>query len=192
MKNKDIILASNSARREELLHDVGIRFSIHSECCEEVFDNTISKEAAIEKIAFTKANAVFQKFPQSIVIGADTMVCLDGEMLGKPKNEEDAYRMLSSLSGKTHEVVTGVSILSSEAQCSFYDKTLVTFYELNDDILQWYIETKEPFDKAGAYGIQGKGKLFVKEIHGDYYNVMGLPIARLYRELIKLQKNLEK
>ena len=119
----------------------------------------------------------------------DTMVILDGEPLGKPKNREDASRMLKQLSGSTHRVISGVAILGKDVHIVFHDITEVTFYNIEEDDLQQYLDSDEPYDKAGAYGIQGKGKLFVKEIHGDYYNVMGLPIAKVYRELKKLLKN---
>ena len=187
MKNREIILASNSPRRKELMEDIGIDFRIHSEQCDEIVDHNISKEEAIEQIAYAKAMAVYKKFPKSIVIGADTMVCYDGRMLGKPRDYEDAFQMLSMLSGEIHEVITGVAILCEGKELLFHEKTYVQFYDLNDEIIRWYLSTEEAFDKAGAYGIQGKGKLLVDEIRGDYYNVMGFPIARVYRELKNLQ-----
>lgn len=188
MKYKDILLASNSPRRKELMEDSELPFTICTAQTEEIFRIDIEKEQAIEEIAFEKANAVFERYPDAIVIGADTMVCYKEQMLGKPKSREDAYRMLALLSGKRHEVITGVAILSSYANVIFHEKTFVTFYELEHEMIEWYLDTQEPFDKAGAYGIQSKGKLLVKEIQGDYYNVMGLPIARVVREIKKLQK----
>lgn len=190
MKNyQGLILASKSPRRKELMQDCGFAFRIISCDCDEVFDKNIPVEKAIEQIAYHKAKAVYDAFPDQLVLGCDTMVILNGEPLGKPKNREDAYRMLKQLSGKTHHVISGVAIIGEGEQIVFHDTTEVTFYELDDDLLTQYLDSDEPYDKAGAYGIQGRGKLFVKEIHGDYYNVMGLPIAKVYRELKKLLKN---
>lgn len=189
MKIKNIILASNSPRRKELLEDTGLVFAIHSAECEEYFDSSLEVATAIENIAYEKAKAVLQKFPNEIVIGADTMVICNQHILGKPKKREDAFQMLSMLSGKCHEVISGVAILTENIKIIFHEKTMVTFYTLDESMINWYIDTMEPFDKAGAYGIQGKGKLLVKKICGDYYNVMGLPIAKVYREIKKLQKD---
>ncbi|MEG0329834.1 MAG: Maf family protein [Longicatena sp.] len=183
---KTIILASKSPRRKELLEDSGLSFRVQCEKTEEILDTTLSLEEAIKKIAYKKAKAVFIKHANAIVIGADTMVCLGSEVIGKPKDKEDACRILHLLSGKTHKVISGVAILSKETEIIFSQVTSVTFYELSEHLIQSYVHTLEPYDKAGAYGIQGKGKLFVKEIQGDYNNVVGLPIAKVYRELLKL------
>lgn len=185
MKSKELILASKSPRRKELLDDIGLSFTIYSDSCVELFDHNISKEEAIEQIAYTKADVVFEKHRDAIVIGADTMVYCEGAVLGKPNDKADAKEMLVMLSGKTHEVITGVVILCEDKQIKFHETTKVTFYELEESLIDWYLDTLESFDKAGAYGIQGKGKLLVKKIQGDYFNVVGLPVARLYRELMK-------
>lgn len=126
-----------------------------------------------------------------LVIGADTVVANEGQILGKPKDEEDAKRMLSSLAGHTHSVYTGVTcvFISADGRCgehSFYEKTDVTMYQMSDEEIQRYVASGEPMDKAGAYAIQGRCAIFVKEIQGDYNNVVGLPIARLYQELLAL------
>lgn len=185
---QSLILASKSPRRKELLQDCGFAFRIISCDCDEVFDKNIPVEKAIEQIAYQKANAVWKAFPDQLVLGCDTMVILNKEPLGKPKNREDAYRMLKQLSGQTHHVISAVAILGNDVHIVFHDITEVTFYDIDDELLNQYLDSDEPYDKAGAYGIQGRGKLFVKEIHGDYYNVMGLPIAKVYQELKKLIK----
>ena len=121
--------------------------------------------------------------PEDTVIGSDTVVVLDGEIFGKPKNKEHAHAMLKALSGKKHFVYTGVAVAENDNVRSFVQKTEVEFYELSDEIIDKYIETLEPMDKAGAYGIQGKGSVLVKGIVGDYFNVMGLPVAETARFL---------
>lgn len=186
MNHKEIILASASPRRKELMEDCMLPFTIIPATAEEFIDASLSLEEAIEQIALTKAASVAKDHPDSIVIGADTMVILSGKALGKPKNAEEAYAMLEALSGKTHTVVTGVAILEGQHQEVFHETTSVQFYELDKDLMEWYLSTNEPFDKAGGYGIQGYGKLLVSAIQGDYYNVMGLPISRVYRSLKKL------
>ena len=125
-------------------------------------------------------------FPDETVIGADTVVSIDGEILGKPHDEADAWRMLELLSGRTHSVFTGVAVISNGKLTTFAEETRVTFFTLDDREIARYIAAGEPFDKAGAYGIQGAGALLVKGIEGDYYNVMGLPAGRLYRLLKSL------
>ena len=188
--NKEIILASASPRRQELMQDLPFSFRVETANCEKVFDEILGVGKAIEQIALTKAQAVARLHPDALIIGADTMVCLDDQMLGKPKDAQDAKRMLMLLSGKTHKVITGVAIVDEGEAETYHVETLVHFYTLEEALIDWYIESKEPFDKAGAYGIQGKGKLFVKEIHGDYFNVMGLPTASLYRHLLKHSKKI--
>lgn len=184
-----LILASKSPRRKELLQDCGFAYRIVSCDCDETIQKDLPIEKAIEQIAYQKAKTVLQAFPDQLVLGCDTMVIYQGQPLGKPKDREDAKRMLTQLSGKTHHVISGVAILGADTHIVFHDMTEVTFYDIEEDLLQQYLDSDEPYDKAGAYGIQGKGKLFVKEIHGDYYNVMGLPVAKIYRELKKLIKN---
>lgn len=185
---QSLILASKSPRRKALLQDCGFAFRILSCNCDETIQKDLPIEKAIEQIAYQKAKTVLQFFPDQLVLGCDTMVIYQGQPLGKPKDREDAKRMLTQLSGHTHHVISGVAILGADTHIMFHDITEVTFYDIDDDLLNQYLDSDEPYDKAGAYGIQGRGKLFVKEIHGDYYNVMGLPIAKVYQELKKLIK----
>lgn len=179
-----VILASESPRRREILSSIGLNYIAHSAFVDETFDQSLSIEKAVEQIALRKAEAVLPTYPNNVIIGADTIVVVDDEVLGKPSNDEEAYRMLKRLSGRTHRVLSGVAIISKDKQELFYEETKVTFYDLSEEMIHKYIATKECKDKAGAYGIQGKGCILVKEISGDYYNVVGLPIASLYRRLM--------
>ncbi len=178
-----VILASQSPRRKELMGFITEDFTVKVSDAEEVTDPSLSPEETVKALAVLKGEAVAESHPDDTVISADTIVVLDGKILGKPKNRDDAFRMLSSLSGKIHTVYTGVCVIAKNKQLCFADKTEVTFYPLSDEDINSYIETGEPFDKAGAYGIQGKGSIMIKGIFGDYYNVMGLPVARLNRLL---------
>lgn len=180
---RKIILASTSPRRKELLEQMGIPFEIETSDVEEVLKEDCTIEEAIEHIAYTKAFPVFEKHEDCVVIGADTIVYLNGEVLGKPHNEDQAISMLQSLSGKTHQVITGVAILSKEKKELFSIVSDVTFYDLSEEDIKAYVGSKEPLDKAGAYGIQGKGAFLVAKIVGDYYNIVGLPIAEVTRRL---------
>lgn len=134
-------------------------------------------------LARLKAQSVARDYPQDTVVGSDTVVILDDEILSKPRDEEDAFVKLRTLSGRTHKVITGCALIRGEQVHTFCEETSVEFYPLSDEEIRRYIATKEPMDKAGAYGIQGAGSLFVKGIRGDYFNVVGLPVARLSREL---------
>ena len=183
MKEKKIILASKSPRRKELLSEMGITFDIYSKEIEEHLDPDVEPARAVEKLAEEKAQAVFDECLDAIVIGADTVVCVDQEILGKPKDREDARRMLEKLSGSTHQVIGGVALLSKEKRIVFSCVTTVHFYELSEEQILAYIDSNEPMDKAGAYGIQGLGKQFVEGIEGDYFNVVGLPVSRVLRAL---------
>lgn len=182
---KKLILASSSPRRKELLEQVKLPFTISTSNVDETYDSHLSPVEIVQFLARKKAEAVFKNHRDSIVLGSDTIVVLDGKILGKPKNQSEAKQMLSSLSGRTHAVITGVAIMSKEKEECFAVETLVTFYELTDFEIEYYVDTGEPFDKAGAYGIQGIGATLVKEIKGDYFSVVGLPIARTVRELAK-------
>ena len=137
----------------------------------------------ITRISRAKVIAAARGFDSGLVLGADTVVVLDGQLLGKPEDEAAARRMLSQLSGKWHAVMTGVALydIESRREVADYDKTLVKFAQITDGEIDWYVKTAEPMDKAGAYGIQGRGGLFVDEIAGNYYNVVGLPIPLVYR-----------
>ena len=178
-----LVLASASPRRQELIQLLGLRAEIHpSGIAEDVMEADPS--LLVQKLAFRKAEDVAKQYPKDyLVVGADTVVFFEDRILGKPKNEEDAYRMLSALSGRTHRVYTGVSLHFQGKKMGFYEKTEVQFARLTEREIWDYIESKEPMDKAGAYGIQGRFAPFVKGIAGDYYNVMGLPLARLYQAL---------
>lgn len=178
-----VVLASVSPRRQELIQLLGLKAEIHpSGIAEDV--NEADPSLLVQKLAFQKAEDVAKQYPKDyLVIGADTVVFFEDRILGKPKNEEDAYKMLSALSGRTHQVYTGVSLHFQGKKMGFYEKTEVQFARLTEREIWDYIESKEPMDKAGAYGIQGRFAPFVKGIAGDYYNVMGLPLARLYQAL---------
>lgn len=176
-----IILASASPRRQELLRLITDNFECIPADVEEIVPDGIDILKRAEYLAEIKCKAVAKAHRESIVIGSDTVVIADDTMLGKPKSVEDAFEMLRLLQGREHIVVTGCCICKGEKTVSFSDKTAVEFYPLTDGEILEYIKTNEPFDKAGAYGIQGKGALLVKGIRGDYYNVMGLPVALLYR-----------
>lgn len=184
-----LILASGSPRRRELLMMTGLKFDIvTSDADESIPEDTDPGIAALtlcERKALAVAN--LPKCKGSVVIGADTIVSLDGRKFGKPKDEDDAYQMLSALSDRTHTVYTGVAIVNSDLTINkFVEATEVHFYPLSDRQIRVYIATGEYRDKAGGYAIQGGGAVFVSGIIGDYYNVMGLPIGRLMQEMSKI------
>lgn len=177
----DIILASASPRRHEILSKMGYSFRVVSANIDE---NTNAKNVAdaVLETAKNKAMAV-AKIEKGLIIAADTVVAIDGITLGKPKNKEEAFNMLTHLSGKRHEVYTGVCITDGKKTTGFYEKTSVFFRSLQEFEIKDYINSGEPMDKAGAYGIQGRGALLVKKIDGDYLNVVGLPMTKLYTVL---------
>lgn len=186
--NVKIVLASKSPRREELLKYITDDFEILPADCEEVLPDGVEAFDVPEFLAVQKSMNVSKKRPDAMVIGCDTVVIVDGEILGKPRTEEKAFEMLKKLSGKAHNVVSGVCICYKGKTMSFSQNTLVGFYPLSDEEILSYIRECDPLDKAGSYGIQDRGGLFVKEIIGDYYNIVGLPIARLSREMEKMIK----
>ncbi len=177
------ILASGSPRRKELLSLIIPEFEILVSGCEEFVPEGTPAEKVPALLAEQKALAVAKLRPDDIVIGSDTVVVLGGEIFGKPKDKSHAHAMLRALSGKKHFVYTGVAVAEKGEVRSFVQKTEVEFYELSDETIDKYIESFEPMDKAGAYGIQGKGSVLVKGIVGDYFNVMGLPVAETARFL---------
>lgn len=179
----DFILASASPRRRELLSLSGFSFDVIPSKADESLNESLSPEETVKALARLKAESVFNEHRDRVVFGCDTVVYLNGEILGKPKDEVHAFTMLKRLSGKTHTVSTGVCIMSKDKEICFSDTTEVTFYELSDETIKSYIATNECSDKAGAYGIQGYGSVLVKEIKGDYFSVMGLPVARSARAL---------
>ena len=184
---KDIILASSSPRREEILKKYNFAFKIIKQDIEEIISKEDTPEQLVMSLSFRKAYSIAEKHPESIVIGADTVVVYEGEILSKPKDPEEAFKMISLLSGKTHEVITGVSIINEATNTKIVDfeKTKVKFRELDENFINTYIETKEPFDKAGSYGIQGIGALLVEKIDGCYLNVVGMPLVKLDKLLNK-------
>ena len=178
-----LILASGSPRRKELLSLITDEFEVLVSGCDEFVPEGTPAEKVPAILAEQKALAVAKLRPEDTVIGSDTVVVLGGEIFGKPKDKEHAHAMLKALSGKKHFVYTGVAVAENDKVRSFVQKTEVEFYELSDEIIEKYIATGEPMDKAGAYGIQGKGSVLVKGIVGDYFNVMGLPVAETARFL---------
>ncbi|MGE7905268.1 Maf family protein [Peribacillus sp. NPDC094092] len=185
-----LILASSSPRRKELLQFLQIPFESMNSNVDESIDENMCPDAAVKELASRKAEAIAAKFQESWVIGSDTVVVLDGEILGKPTSRADGKRMLKMLSGRTHEVYTGVAILFGKNRRVFAEKTEVTFWELPEAEIERYLDSGEPFDKAGGYGIQGYGSLLVEQIKGDYFSVVGLPVSRLARELKAMQEEL--
>jgi len=178
-----IILASASPRRAELLFQIGVKFELVPSQIEERPHPDEAPPDYITRIARAKVIAVARHQEAGLIIGADTVVVLDGRLLGKPVDDHDAKSMLKQLSGRWHAVMTGVALYDVESrhEVADYEKTLVKFAQLTDREIDWYVHTGEPKDKAGAYGIQGLGGLFVDEIAGNYYNVVGLPIPLVYR-----------
>ena len=182
-----LILASGSPRRRELLGLITNDFTVCVSGAEEHTDPGLSPAETVLALSRLKGADVAALHPADTVIAADTVVALDGVILGKPADAADAARMLRFLSGRTHAVYTGVYIAAGGREASFYEKTDVTFYELTDAEIAAYVSTGEPLDKAGAYGIQGKGALLVKGIAGDYFNVVGFPVAAVSRALQALR-----
>ena len=188
---RKIILASASPRRRELLEQIGVLFEV----CPSKEDELITGNdpgATVEELSRRKCREVFSGIGEDvIVIGADTVVALDGKILGKPKSQADAAHMLSLLRGRTHQVFTGVTVMSREngrtESVTFHETTQVSFYPMSDKEIQEYVKSGEPMDKAGAYGIQGRFAAFIDRIEGDYYNVVGLPVSRVYRTLKEMK-----
>lgn len=178
-----LVLASKSPRRKELLDLLQIPFEIIVSEIDETINLKGDLKKEIENLAYRKAQKVFETNQDAIVVGSDTIVVIDNEVLGKPKDKKDAFRMLKMLSGNTHEVITGVCLLSKSKKDTFSSTTKVKFNDLSDEEIEEYLNTKEPYDKAGAYAIQGLGAKYINSIEGDYYTVMGLPIAEVYKRL---------
>jgi len=181
-----IVLASQSPRRRELMARITTDFEVKVSEVDEILPEGTAPEDTAAYLAELKASAVAAECHDKTVIGADTVVILDGEVLGKPHDPADAERMLRALSGKTHTVITGCCIISHGQRSTFSEETKVVFYPLSDKDIAEYIATGEPFDKAGAYGIQGYGSLLVRGIEGDFFNVVGFPVGRLNIELKRM------
>ena len=210
-QNVRLVLASASPRRRELLSQIGLEFTVMPSTKEENAKTT-EAGALVQELSRQKAVDIWEQLsgdqgqnpdadqeqiseetqepnlngkrqPELLVIGADTVVCCEGKILGKPHSREAAAEMLTALQGRSHEVYTGVTLYSQSETVTFFECTQVEFYPMTEVEISEYIDSKEPMDKAGAYGIQGLGARFVKGIRGDYNNVVGLPIGRLYQEL---------
>ena len=182
-----MILASNSQRRQEILRDAGFNFKVITSNIEEISDKKIIIEKILD-IAEKKLEQIVRNNKNEFILAADTGVELNGEVFGKPKDREEAFSFLKTLSGKTHRVITAYvfkniskNILIKEAVVSE-----VKFFDLDDETINWYLDTGEPFDKAGAYGIQGYGRILVEKINGDFYSIMGFPISNFLENLRKI------
>lgn len=186
LKKYNVILASKSPRRQELLRGMGVDFEVLTKETPETYDSTMPADEVPEFLSLQKSMAFSaDELPTDfLLITSDTVVIVDDEILGKPKDRNDAFRMLELLSGKTHHVVTGVTVRSAQKTSSFSVKSEVTFATLNEDEMTYYIDHCKPFDKAGAYGIQEWiGYVGISGLNGSFYNVMGLPTHRLYQVL---------
>jgi septum formation protein len=191
-KNKKLILASGSPRRIELLKMLGCKFEIVPSKIEEKISPRLSPIENVKRLSCLKALDVASKISDGIVIAADTDVVLNGKILGKPKNKKEAREMLKKLSGKEHQVITGLAVVDAKSKRILQDIviTVVKFRKFDKNLIEKYIASGEPLDKAGAYGIQGKGALLVESIKGDYFNVVGLPLNALNQLLEKFGINL--
>ena len=179
-----IVLASSSPRRKEILENAGYTFEVKKPTVDENLRIKLPPIDLVMKLALLKANSVFSKNDEdTVVIGADTIVCIDGKNIGKPEDVDQARSLLRQLSGRLHRVYTGVALVSKERQETFFVQAKVNFMKLDEDLINRYIATEEPFDKAGGYAIQGKGCSLVEKIDGDYFGVVGLPIAQLAKRL---------
>ena len=174
---KRFILASASPRRKEILENAGFTFDIIVSDVDENITEDLSPSETVEELAKRKALAVWEENKDAVVFGCDTVVAVDGKILGKPRDDYEAFAMIKMLSGKAHTVSTGVCICSSDKVSVFSNTTNVEFYPLSDETIRSYVATGESRDKAGAYGIQGYGSVLIKEIKGDYFSVMGLPVS---------------
>ena len=183
---RKMILASASPRRRELLTQAGFSFEVKVSDADEVITEK-EPDKIVKELALVKACAVAASETEALIIGADTIVAVDGKILGKPRDAEEAFSMLSMLQGRTHQVYTGVALITKEEGLQkshvFSEKTDVHMYPMTEQEIREYIATGEPLDKAGAYGIQGRAAVYIRKIEGDYNNVVGLPISRLYQEL---------
>lgn len=196
-----VILASASPRRQELLKQIGMDFVVMPSSSEEKAESSVPS-LLVRELSARKAMDIYERLPQedkktALVIGADTVVAFEGRIMGKPAGRKQAVEMLSCLQGNTHQVYTGVTLIcgmereKEPCKVSFYEKTDVTMYPVSNEEIESYVDTGEPMDKAGAYGIQGRCAAFIKEIKGDYNNVVGLPIGRLYQEMKNMQERKE-
>ena len=189
MKVRRIVLASASPRRQELLSNIGLKFEVIKSNFEEtISDDGISPETLAQQLAYGKAKDVADNQNEGIILGADTIVVFEDKIYGKPKDEQDAIKMLQSLSGKTHKVITGVALIDKENEKTIigHEVTKVTFNDLTDQEIQAYVKSGDCFGKAGGYGIQNRGAILINRIEGCYFNVVGLPINKVYQMLKEL------
>ena len=187
LNNYNVILASGSPRRQQFFRDLDIDFSIQLKEIEEIYPENLKGVAITDYLSNLKSEAFSTLNDNDLLITSDTIVWLEGKALGKPKDAKDAFTMLRALSGKKHEVITSVCLKSTSFQKIINDITIVTFKELSDDEIHYYINNYKPFDKAGAYGIQEWiGFIGIEKIEGSYFNVVGLPVHKLYKELMDL------
>lgn len=187
LNNYNVILASGSPRRQQFFRDLDIDFSIQLKEIEEIYPENLKGVAITDYLSNLKSDAFSALNDKDLLITSDTIVWLEGKALGKPKDAKDAFTMLKAMSGKKHEVITSVCLKSTSFQKIINDITIVTFKELSDDEIQYYINNYKPFDKAGAYGIQEWiGFIGIEKIEGSYFNVVGLPVHKLYKELMDL------
>ncbi len=182
-----LVLASKSPRRREILSAAGLQFQVRSADVPEVLQDGEQALEYVQRLAQAKARAISMA-PGDIVLGADTIVVLDGEILEKPLDAADARRMLLLLSGRDHQVITGICLLAGDQELLSSATTLVRFSSLTGEEIQEYVATGEPMDKAGAYAIQGRASRFVERVEGCYFNVVGLPISLVYRQLQRLKQ----
>lgn len=179
----DIVLASASPRRQELLRQVGLSFRVVPSGIDEKVTSPMAPGGLVEYLAVSKATDVAAKVPGALVIGADTIVVVDGDVLGKPGSREEAIAMLERLAGREHQVMTGVALVQGARKLVAHEKTAVRFGTLTRAQIERYVDSGEPMDKAGGYGIQGRAAAMIEAIHGDYSNVVGLPLHRTVRML---------
>lgn len=184
---RPLILGSNSPRRKQILSEAGYKFAILVSDTDESFDTSLSPEDIVEYLAEKKANVILDQLEEKhVVLTADTIVYLDGHVMNKPSDAAEAFQMLKKLSGKTHLVLTGICIADKNKKVIAHDRAEVTFKNLSDSEINYYIENSSPFDKAGAYGIQEWiGMIGISNFNGSFYTVMGLPIHKVYEELEK-------
>ena len=187
-----LVLASKSPRRAEILRAVGWPFDVMAAGVDETRKDSENAVAYVRRLAHTKAEAIARRLNAGVVLGADTVVVVEDEILGQPRDSHDARRMLGLLAGKWHEVLTGVALLrigEENRTAVDHESTRVRFGEMSQAEIDWYVETGEPMDKAGAYAVQGKGALFIEEIQGDYFNIVGLPVRLVYELAGRIAKS---
>lgn len=186
MLKEKLLLASASPRRAEILRAVGWPFETCAANIDETMHAGERAEDAVQRLASEKAEVVSKLNPGALVLAADTTVVVDSHILEKPKDDEDARRMLSLLKGRWHDVLTGVAIARGDSRAVAYERTQVRFGQMSDEEVDWYVQSGEPVDKAGAYAVQGRASLFIEEIRGDYWNIVGLPVRLVYKLMNEL------